>query len=201
MKRLSVLLVFAIGSLSSLDAQSPDPEFAERLKSVMALFDKNQAELKQQITDLEESNLSLTKANLNLFQDLQAAEQKIKLLEVEIAQLRSELSEANAQQLETAALQTLQVAAAPETLETDSTISASTEESVEETSESSSGSNQLVNINTASKEELMTLPTIDEEMAEQIISNRPYTYLEDLIINQQFGPLKLRTVSPHITLD
>ncbi|HYA14512.1 MAG TPA: helix-hairpin-helix domain-containing protein [Syntrophales bacterium] len=39
---------------------------------------------------------------------------------------------------------------------------------------------QYVNINTASKDLLMTLPSIDDSLAQKIIDNRPYKNKEDL---------------------
>jgi DNA uptake protein ComE-like DNA-binding protein len=65
----------------------------------------------------------------------------------------------------------------------------------------SAPSKTLLNINTATPRELAALPTIDEAMAEQIISNRPYETLEDLILNQGFGPMKLRRISPFVTVE
>ena len=97
----------------------------------------------------------------------------------------------------TASIQTTQVAAAQELEDSvnDQVTSPDELESVTATS----SENPLINLNSASKEELMTLPLIDETMAERIISNRPYKQVEDLIINQEFGPIKLRQVTPFVT--
>lgn len=46
---------------------------------------------------------------------------------------------------------------------------------------------ELVNINTASKEELKSLPYIGDEMATRIIENRPYTSKWDLLEVEGIG--------------
>ena len=204
MKQFTILLVLTVGPLLHLAAQSTDPELSEKLKSVLALFDKNQETLKKEIAELKESNQALTEANLNLYQDLVAAEKRLETLEAENVQLRQQLSQVAVSELESAALQTTRVAAVANE---SSQASPSNPEPIPSSpaplpvQTDAAASEDLININTASVEELMTLPLIDEEMAEQIISNRPYKNAEDLIINQHFGPMKLRRISPFITLE
>lgn len=209
MKRLTLLLVFTFGPLLHLDAQSTDPEFSEKLKSVLALFDKTQEALKTQIAELNESNMALTNANLGLYQDLKAAEKRIETLEAENTRLRQQLSQMAVSDLVSTAVQTTRVAAAPplepaspdpEPIPTEP-APIPVGEADPTTPASSAGPENLININTASVEELTTLPLIDEAMAERIISNRPYKNIEDLIINQHFGPMKLRRISPFIILE
>lgn len=197
MKRSKLLILAVLVPLLQLDAQKTDPELAERLKSVMALFDKNQQALKDEINQLKDSNTALTKANLGLFQDLQAAEKQIQILLAENETLKNQLRSLSVDTLVTASIQTTQVAAAQE-LE-DSINGQVTRPEEPESATDTSPENPLINLNTASKEELMTLPLIDETMAERIISNRPYKQVEDLIINQEFGPMKLRRVTPFVT--
>ena len=203
MKRSKLLIIAASMLLVQLHAQTPDPEMAEKLKMVMALFDKNQQSLKDEITELNSSNEALTEANLDLYQDLQAAEKQIEDLRSEIETLRSQLAEASVQGIESTALQTTEVAVATETTVDSNEQAGSTSRVTPASllSESPSTTPTLINVNTASLEELITLPLIDEAMAEQIISNRPYNNLEDLIVNQHFGPMKLRRITPFVTIE
>ena len=201
MKRLSLLLVFFLSPLLPSIAQESDPELADKLRSVMALFDKNQAALKNEITELKESNMGLTKANLSLYQDLQAAEKRLQSLEAENTRLREQLSQIAVRELESVALQSTQVAVASETVRPTDLTAPTSQPAPASTPSTAAESENLINVNTASQEELMTLPLIDEAMAEQIISNRPYNNLEDLIINQGFGPMKLRRISPFVTIE
>ena len=194
MKRLKLLILAVILPLLQLDAQTTDPEMAEKLKSVMAMFDKNQQTLKDELAELEETNQALTKANLGLYQELQAAEKQIQTLSAENETLKAQLTTLSVDSFASSPIQTTQVAAAQEP----------EEQIVNQPSDlepSTTPQKGLINLNTASKEELMTLPLIDETMAERIISNRPYQQVEDLIINHEFGPMKLRRVSPHVTIN
>ncbi len=166
----------------------------------MAMFDKNQESLKQEMAELNESNMALTKANLNLYQDLKSAEKAIEALESENAMLRKKLSEIAISELESASLPSGRLPSSAEATASDETLQSNDPATASIQSDKPTPET-LLNINTATLEELDKLPTIDEAMAEQIISNRPYETLEDLIINQGFGPMKLRRISPFVTLD
>jgi len=196
MKQIMLLLILGIGPLLPLKAQTPDPELSEKLKALMLLFEKNQQALKGEIAELTESNTALTEANLKLYQDLQAAEQRAQSLAAENLILRSKVSEIAVKELEAASLQTqpVETVANPPARQT-APAPVTTPARV-----NNNPDKPLVNVNTATLEELVTLPTIDESMALQIISNRPYATLEDLIINQGFGPLKLRKITPFATV-
>ncbi len=189
-----------VGPLLLLKGQSEDPALAERLQSVMELFDKNQESLKEELAELNESNMALTKANLNLYQDLQSAEKTIESLESENTLLRKKLSEIAVSELESASLQPTRLPSSSDTTESEETVILDNSVTSPIQSDSTPPEN-LLNVNTATLEELDALPTIDEAMAEQIISNRPYESLEDLIINQGFGPMKLRRISPFVTAE
>lgn len=200
MKHLTILLMLIVGPLLYLNGQTEDPELAGKLKAVMAMFDKNQETLKQEMAELSESNIALIKANLALYQDLQSAEKTIESLESENALLRKKLSEIAVSELESASLQTTRSPSSLGTTASDEALPTSATSTSPIPSDGTTAET-LLNINTASLEELDALPTIDEVMAEQIISNRPYKTLEDLIINQGFGPMKLRRISPFVTVE
>ncbi|MCZ6671572.1 MAG: helix-hairpin-helix domain-containing protein [Verrucomicrobia bacterium] len=197
MKLSMLLLFFGIAPLWQLTAQTTDPELAQKLKAVMLLFDKNQQALKEEIIALNTSNAALTEANLKLYLDLQAAEQHAESLASENLILRSKISEVAVNELEAASLQ-------PQSVSTVANPNARAPAAVPARSASRANNRPdqpLININTATKEQLATLPTIDDSMALQIISNRPYSSLEDLIINLGFGPMKLRRISPFVTVE
>ncbi|MDP3848960.1 MAG: helix-hairpin-helix domain-containing protein [Luteolibacter sp.] len=58
--------------------------------------------------------------------------------------------------------------------------------------------NVKVDPNKASRDELMKLPGIGEEMADRIIEHRPYTKAEDLLEVSGIGPKSIGKLSPHL---
>jgi DNA uptake protein ComE-like DNA-binding protein len=186
-----------------LAAQISDPELADKLKSVMSLFDKNQKALKDEIDELNHSNAALTQANLQLFMDLKAAEKQIQALEAENLLLRSKTSEVAVRELESAALIPQRQEPFIDNHPIRERPTATKPSRAPQASDERPGNlnKSKININTATLEELKSLPLIDEAMAEQIILNRPYSSIEDLIINQGFGPMKLRRLTPLTTVE
>jgi competence ComEA-like helix-hairpin-helix protein len=59
---------------------------------------------------------------------------------------------------------------------------------------------QPVNINTAARDELMTLPGIGEKTANQIISERPFTSIDDLNRVPGIGKATLDRIRPFLTI-
>ena len=59
----------------------------------------------------------------------------------------------------------------------------------------------VVNINTATTEEINTLPDISPIQAMQIASNRPYDSLEDLDAIPGIGPPQLEKLRPYVKLE
>ena len=57
---------------------------------------------------------------------------------------------------------------------------------------------RLVDINSASREELLNLPYIDSNLADQIIENRPYSGPEDLLEIKGIGNLMVEELSPFL---
>jgi competence ComEA-like helix-hairpin-helix protein len=59
-------------------------------------------------------------------------------------------------------------------------------------------SNGSININSASKEELMFINGIGPVLAGRIIVGRPYKIVEDLIKVKGIGQIKLENISPYV---
>jgi hypothetical protein len=59
----------------------------------------------------------------------------------------------------------------------------------------------LININTALLDDLLTIPMINGINANGIIDGRPWSVVEDLIQMQGFGPMKLRRIQPYVTVE
>ena len=58
----------------------------------------------------------------------------------------------------------------------------------------------VVNLNTATLEELMTLPRISEKLARGIVAGRPYVRVEDLERVHGIGPKTLEVVRARVTV-
>jgi DNA uptake protein ComE-like DNA-binding protein len=186
-RKLIVLLLFGVIPLLPSSAQSSDPELGGKLKAIMLMFDKNQATLKEEIVKLNATNSELSEANLKLYKELKEIQELVGKLEAENQQLRAKVSVRELESTSSKSFKNQQLAATQGNTKADSTNQSLA-------IEMASGE-KLVNINTATIEELSKLPAIDEEMAAQIISNRPYQFIDDLIINQGFGPMKLRRIT------
>ena len=59
---------------------------------------------------------------------------------------------------------------------------------------------QLVDLNTATKEEIESLPGIGEKMAEEIINKRPFGQLDELLQIPRFGEKRLAQIRELVTL-
>lgn len=61
--------------------------------------------------------------------------------------------------------------------------------------------NGLINVNTATAEELERLPGIGETRAQDIIANRPYESVDDLERVPGIGPATLEELRPHVVVE
>jgi competence protein ComEA len=59
----------------------------------------------------------------------------------------------------------------------------------------------LINVNTASRDELMKIPGIGEVTANRIIEKRPFKYPEELVGVRGIGAKTLEKIKPYVTVD
>ena len=57
-----------------------------------------------------------------------------------------------------------------------------------------------VNVNSATVDELMSLPGIGEKLASEIVRRRPYKRVEDLLRVKGIGEFKLGEIRPYVRL-
>jgi len=58
----------------------------------------------------------------------------------------------------------------------------------------------LINLNTASKKELMSIKGIGPVLSERIIAGRPYKTIDDLLKVKGIGPKRLKKFGPYFTV-
>lgn len=56
----------------------------------------------------------------------------------------------------------------------------------------------IVNVNTATQDELETIPGIGPALSRQIIAGRPYARVEDLERVQGIGPYTVKSIAPYV---
>jgi competence ComEA-like helix-hairpin-helix protein len=59
----------------------------------------------------------------------------------------------------------------------------------------------VVNINTATQEELETVPGVGPTRAAQIIAGRPYSIVDELVKLNGIGPAQVEDMKPFVTID
>ena len=205
MRHLILSLIASV--LIPIGLSASDAELEEKLKAVMILFDKSQQGLKEEIESLELQVAHLEDKNEQLARDLEI--ERSLVLQLKADAIVRESQNLDQDSPNSVVAQEL-VAANSEFAEFDQTPGprgggrgnrgqgrqggGARQEPIENLPVG-----DLININTATKDELMTLPLINDFNADNIIAGRPWETLEDLIQLQGFGPMKLRRLQPFAT--
>ena len=62
-------------------------------------------------------------------------------------------------------------------------------------------STKIINVNTASVDELMLLPRVNEALARRIIAGRPYAKVDDLLKVVGIGPKTIEPLRPRVSVE
>ena len=194
-------------------ASDTDAELEEKLKAVMILFDKSQQGLNEEIESLQLQVSYLETENEKLTRELEAARRDNLDLKTQLI-----IQESQGQRTKSA-----NEVIASEEVASNSAVGTSTPQTggprgnqranrgagpgpggrqasdglqVAANAESTVPADDMININTATREELMKLPLANEFLVDGIISGRPWDSIEDLIKLQGVGPMKIRRLQP-----
>jgi hypothetical protein len=203
MRILKFLLVTSLLMATFSWADSTDTELEEKLKGVMILFEKSQQGLREEIASLELQLSYLENENTKLKTLLTQADNEILDLKTELMLKESETSTSEP---------------ASEVIVAEVIASNSNFGNAGPGQGGRGGRGQggggrlagdlapvqipegnLLDINSASREDLLALPLVNEFLADSIIDGRPWDTIEDLIQLQGFGPMKLRRLQPYAT--
>lgn len=182
-------------------ADTTDTELEDKLKGVMLLFDKSQQGLREEIASLELQVSYLEHENAKLKTLLTQADNEVLDLKTELLLKESNIS--------TSELATDVIAA--EVIASNSNFGNAGPGQGGRGGRGQGGGGRLaedlppveipegdlLDINSASREDLLALPLVNEFLADNIIDGRPWDAIEDLIQLQGFGPMKLRRLQPY----
>lgn len=211
MRNCSVTLVIAL--LLPAFANASDAELEEKLKAVMILFEKSQQGLREEIDSLQLQVSYLEEQNSKLNQDLQAERRENLDLKTQLLVQRAQSPEED-----TARTVVARELGNPNNFQTGDAgqpiglrgdgqrgrgqAAAGGRQGGRDAQKNNTpaavAAEDVININSATKEELLTLPLVNDFLADNIISGRPWTTVEDLIQLQGFGPMKLRRLQPYV---
>ncbi len=200
MRILIISLMTSLLTATFSGADTTDTELEEKLKGVMILFDKSQQGLREEINSLELQVSYLENENTKLKSLLSEADKEILDLKTALLLKESETS--------TSGLATEVVAA--EVIASNSNFGTANQGQggrgrgqggggrlVRDQPPVDIPEGDLLDINSASREDLLALPLVNEFLADNIIDGRPWDTIEDLIQLQGFGPMKLRRLQPY----
>ncbi len=184
-------------------ADTTDTELEEKLKDVMILFERSQQGLREEIESLELQISYLENENTKLKTLLTEADQEILDLKTELLLKETETT--------TSGIATDVIA--EEIIASNSNFGNAGQGQGGRGGRGQGGGGRLagdlppveipegdlLDINSASREDLLALPLVNEFLADNIIDGRPWDTIEDLIQLQGFGPMKLRRLQPYAT--
>ncbi|MDA0346032.1 MAG: helix-hairpin-helix domain-containing protein [Verrucomicrobia bacterium] len=191
--------------MNPLLIQASDIELEEKLKAVMILFEKGKQGLQEEIDSLNLQVSDLEAHNQKLNEELDAEREKNLTLQTQLLIIHTEGSTSS---LGSEVVSTETVAAITDSPATNPRGGARQGQrqrngvTVEEPEEELVlDEEDLVDINSATKDELLSLPLVNDFLANNIINGRPWSSVEDLIQLQGFGPMKLRRLQPWVKVE
>lgn len=167
-----VLLLIGVTPFLQLSAESSGPELDNKLKAIMQLYESNKAAVSAELNELKASNEALTRANVDLFKELNKSHDRIKQLEKENALLKTALEQRTKDALRNTGNR----------------------------SSSTNGKDRL-NLNTATADELAALPVIDTALAAQIVLSRPFVSIDEIAAIQHFDSTALKQFAALVTIE
>ncbi len=138
----------------------------------MQLYESNKAAVSAELNELKASNEALTRANVDLFKELNKSHDRIKQLEKENALLKTALEQRTKDALRNTGNR----------------------------SSSTNGKDRL-NLNTATADEMAALPVIDTALAAQIILSRPFVSIDEIAAIQHFDSTALKQFAALVTIE
>jgi DNA uptake protein ComE-like DNA-binding protein len=197
-----ILFSLIVALVNPLSIQASDDELEEKLKAVMILFEKGRQGLQEEIDSLDLKVAYLEEQNQKLKEELEVERGKNLTLQTQllINQAEGSISNRGSEDVTTVA-----VAAIP-----DFPANSQRGGARQGAKSRNAGGGQeledaptlaavdLVDINSATRDELLSLPLVNEFLADNIINGRPWNSVEDLIQLQGFGPMKLRRLQPMV---
>ena len=191
----------------------------ESLKSLMVLFQNYKDESRAEIEKLKQANEELSRENYKLFLETERANERVAALEKEILTHVSNRSEDTVKKFETLALARPadlfpDTASEPESKQTSKPAKPSSKQAAQTAERTplwtskepisdplTDGSILLVNINTASEKELRLIPGVGGNLAADIVANRPYNSIWDLMRLDVLGKKRIETLGQYMTVE
>ena len=200
-----ILFITSLALIHPLLIHASDAELEEKLKDVMILFEKGKQGLQEEIDSLSLQVSNLERLNRILNEELEDEREKNLTLQTQLLIIQTERSISN-QDSEVVTTET--VAAIPDFPANNQRGGArqgprqrNGGAAVGPGENLVIGEDNLVDLNSATKEELLSLPLVNDFLANNIIDGRPWSSVEDLIQLQGFGPMKLRRLQPRVKAD
>ncbi|MCZ6671573.1 MAG: helix-hairpin-helix domain-containing protein [Verrucomicrobia bacterium] len=210
----TLIFTLCLALILPLFSSASDAELEEKLKAVMILFAKSQQGLKEEVASLElqvatlEENNEVLKKELDIERQINLELKTEALIRQSQALDTNQASDVIAKELVAANSEFADVNQPAAGGRNNQRAGRGGQGNLDRQGAGAGGrqgpgqfqaTGDLVNINTATRMELLALPLVNDFLADGIISGRPWESLEDLIQLQGFGPMKLRRLQPMAT--